>query len=70
MKILISHAGDHVVECINNLQEVTRLLAETEDSPYFKGNLDAVRDRIDELRAILDDLYDIKAYIDNIDLDF
>ena len=68
MKILISHAGDHVVQCINNLQEVTRLLAETEDSPYFKGNLDAVRDRIDELKSILDDLESIQAYIDNIDL--
>lgn len=70
MKILINHAGSGIAQCINNLEEATRLLTEAEDSPYFKGNLVAVRDRIDELKSILDDLSNIQEYIDNIELNF
>lgn len=70
MKILINHAKSSIAQCINNLEEATRLLTETEDSPYFKGNLVAVRDRIDELKSILDDLSNIQEYIDNIELNF
>lgn len=69
MKNLIDHATDHIINCSDCLVEARNLLCESEDSPYFKGNIVKLRDRIDELDSIIQDLVEIQSYIENIDLD-
>ena len=60
----------HISGSIDALNELRSILHETIDSPHFMGDLLAVRDRYDEVDSIIDDLSDISAYIENINLDF
>lgn len=69
MQKSIHQATVHIRESIDALTELRSILHETMESP-FDGDVIAVRDRYDEVDAIIDDLSDISAYIENINIDF
>lgn len=70
MQQTINQATKHLCDCTGQIAEARNALHETEDSPHFTGNLVDLRDRIEELDAILDDLNEVQAYLENIDLNF
>lgn len=70
MKNIIDHAAKHIMNCTDCLVDARNILHEAEDDPRFDGNLIELRDRIDELDSVINDLNDAQSYIENIDLDF
>lgn len=70
MQQIINQATKHLCNCTDRIVEARTAMHEAEDSPHFTGNLVDLRDRIEELDAILDDLNEVQAYLENIDLDF
>ena len=60
----------HISGSIDALNELHSILHETIDSPHFMGDLLAVRDRYGEIVSIVDDLEEIRNYVENINLDF
>ena len=69
MNKAVHQATVHISGSIDALTELRSILHETMESP-FDGDVIAVRDRYDEVDAIIDDLSDISAYIENIELNF
>lgn len=70
MKKSVHQSADHLSKAIDALTYVRTILHETMDSPYFDGDPIAVRDRYDEVDAIIDDLESAHDYITDINLDF
>tara|TARA_A100000171_G_scaffold6817_1_gene5278 strand:+ start:191 stop:403 length:213 start_codon:yes stop_codon:yes gene_type:complete len=66
----VQQSADHLSKAIDALTEVRAILHTTYDSPHFKGDLLAVRDRYEEVVSIVDDLEEIRDYVENINLDF
>jgi hypothetical protein len=66
----VQQSADSILKAIDALTEVRSILHETIDSPYFKGDVIAVRDRYDEVDSIIDDLESAREYVENINLDF
>lgn len=69
MQKSIHQANIHIDKAIDVLTELRSILHETMESP-FDGDLLAVRDRYDEVDSIVDDLEELRDYIENINLDF
>ena len=70
MQHIINQATEYLYKCNDRIVEARTAMHEAEDSPHFTGNLVDLRDRIEELDAILYDLNEVQAYLENIDLDF
>ena len=66
----VHKSAEYLSKAIDELTEIRSLLHETIDSPHFKGDLLAVRDRYEEVVSIVDDLEEIRDYVENINLDF
>jgi len=69
MKKSVQQSADHLSKAIDALTELRSILHTTYDSPHFMGDLLAVRDRYEEIVSIVDDLEEIRDYIENINLD-
>ena len=63
-------SAEHLSKAIDELTEIRSILHTTYDSPYFKGDTLSVRDRYEEVVSIVDDLEEIRDYVENINLDF
>jgi hypothetical protein len=70
MNKAVHQATVHISGSIDALTELRSILHTTYDSPHFMGDLLAVRDRYEEVVSIVDDLEEIRDYIENINLDF
>jgi DNA mismatch repair ATPase MutS len=70
MKKSVQQSADHLSKAIDALTELRSILHTTYDSPHFMGDLLAVRDRYEEIVSIVDDLEEIRNYVENINLDF
>ena len=66
----VHKSAEYLSKAIDELTEVRAILHETIDSPHFMGDILAVRDRHEEVDSIVDDLEELKEYIENINLDF
>ena len=66
----VHKSAEYLSKAIDELTEVRAILHETIDSPHFMGDLLAVRDRYEEIVSIVDDLEELRDYIENINLDF
>lgn len=70
MKNIMDHAAKQLMNCTDCLVDARNILQDAEDDHRFDGNLVEIRDRIDELDSLIDDLRDAQSYIENIDLNF
>ena len=66
----VHKSAEYLSKAIDELTEIRSILHETIDSPHFLGDLLAVRDRYEEIVSIIDDLEELRDYIENINLDF
>jgi len=60
----INKATYHIMHCIDNISYAMNYLHEVDNSGVCSPD---IRDRIDELDAILDDLHELQGYLENTD---